>query len=297
MKNELEAMEAYVKELRALKKYDEVQRLNQEVSELKARVSELRSERDNLKKEMLLMKKAEEEVCRLKEALNRTREELSMLKEAKAILNGGDLTLEEAARDFVKAKEAEIGARVERELKGLKRNFEARVPGLVYHKLLAILKKPGLPAEIAQVIEKRAEEKAQSRLDNEFRQGVNEEALNRLQELKWTEWRPFIEEEEASHLCSNLKTLVAELQGTWHFVCEQCRSRVTAEIGPRQIAALLKGARVAECPRCRDFNLPPLPLLAPHKINGSTLEDLLEAYLADKGLPGDATLGGNPEKE
>lgn len=293
MKDELKAMEAHLKELKALKKYDEVKRLNQEVSELKARILELRSERDRLKREKLLRKKAEEEVCQLKEALNRTCEELSMLKEAKAILNGGYLTLEEAARDFVKAKETEIGARVERELKGLKRNFEAKAPRLVYHKLMAILKKPDLPVEIAQVIEKRAEEKAQSRLDDEFRQGVNEEALNRLQELKRTEWRPFIEE-EALRLGSNLKTLAAELQGTWHFVCDQCQSRVTVEIGPRQIAALLKGARVAECPRCRDFNLPPLPLLAPHKIDGSALEDLVEAYLADKGPLGKATMERSP---
>jgi len=285
MKDELKAMETHLKELEALKKYDEVKRLNQEVSELKARVSELRSERDSLKKEMPLRKKAEEEVCQLKEALNRTRAELSMVKETKAILNGGDLTLEEAARDFVKAREAEIGARVEAEFKQLKKNFEAKAPRLVYHKLLAILKKPDLPAEIAQVIEKKVEEKVQSRLDDEFEHRVNEEAWNRLQELKWTEWRPFIEA-EVSRLGSSLKTLVAELQGTWHFACDQCQSRVTVEIGPRQISALLKGVRVAECPRCRDFHLPPAPPVAPHKIDGSALEDLVEAYLAGKGPPG-----------
>jgi len=296
MKDELKAMEAHLKELKALKKYDEVKSLSQEVSQLKAMVSELRSERDKVKKEILLRKKAEEEAHQLKEALTRTQEELSMLKEVKVILNRGHLTLEQAARDFVKAKDVEIKARVEREFKGLKKNFEAKAPQLVYQKLLAILKKPEWPVEIAQVIEEKAEEKAQSRLDDEFDHRVNEWALDRLQELKWTEWRPFIEK-EASRLGSNLKTLIAELQGTWHFACDQCHSRVAVDIGPRQIAALLKGARVAECPRCRDFNLPPLPLLAPHKINGSTLEDLLEAYLADKGLPGDATLGRNPEKE
>jgi len=285
MKDELKAMETHLKELEALKKYDEVKRLNQEVSELKARVLELRSERDRLKKEMPLRKKAEEEVCQLKEALNRTRAELSMVKETKAILNGGDLTLEEAARDFVKAKEAEIGARVEAEFKQLRKNFEAKAPRLVYHKLLAILKKPDLPAEIAQVIEKKVEEKVQSRLDDEFEHRVNEEAWNRLQELKWTEWRPFTEA-EVSRLGSSLKTLVAELQGTWHFACDQCQSRVTVEIGPSQISALLKGVRVAECPRCRDFHLPPAPAITLHKIDGSALEDLVEAYLAGKGPPG-----------
>ncbi len=285
MKDELKAMEAHLKELKALKKYDEVKKLNQEVSQLKTKLSEVRCERDKLKREMLLRKKAEEEVCQLKEALNRTREELSMLKEAKAILNGGNLTLEEAARDFVKAKEAEIGARVERELKGLKRNFEARAPGLVYRKLLAILKKSDLPAEIAQVIEEKVEEKMQNRLDDEFEHRINEKTLGRLQELEWTEWRPFIEA-EVSRLSSNLKTLVAELQGTWQLICDRCQSRVSVAIGPREIAALLKGAQVAECPRCRDFNLPPAPAITPHKIHASTLGDLLEAYLSDKGPPG-----------
>ncbi|MBA7664149.1 hypothetical protein ES703_72204 [subsurface metagenome] len=125
-------MEAHLKELKALKKYDEVKRLNQEVSELKARVSELQSERDKLKKETLVNKNAKEEVYQLKEALNRTQEELSLLKQAKVILSGGDLTLEEAARYFVKAKDMEIKARVEREFKGLKKNFEAKAPRLVY---------------------------------------------------------------------------------------------------------------------------------------------------------------------
>ncbi|MBA7664148.1 hypothetical protein ES703_72203 [subsurface metagenome] len=69
------------------------------------------------------------------------------------------------------------------------------------------------------------------------------------------------------------------------------------EIGPRQVAALLKGAQVAECPRCRDVNLPPAPPVAPHKINGSALEDLLEGYLVDKGPLGDITPGRSPEKE
>jgi len=285
MKDELKAFEAYVKELEALKKYDEVKRLDQEVSELKASLSEVQGERDKLKQELLVNMKAKEEACRLREALSRAEEELSMLKEAKVFLKGGDLTLEEAVHEFLKGREVEIGARVERELKGLKRNFEARAPGLVYRKLLAILKKSDLPAEIAQVIEEKAEEKMQNLLDDEFEHRVNEKAMVRLQELKWTEWRPFIEA-EVSRLGSSLKTLVAELQGSWQLTCDRCQSRVSVEIGPREIAALLKGAQVAECPRCRDFNLPPAPAITLHKIHGSALGDLLEAYLADKGPPG-----------
>jgi len=65
MKDELKAMEAYIKELGGLKKYAEVKRLNEEVSQLKAKLSEVLSDRDKLKKEMLDDKKAKEEVGRL----------------------------------------------------------------------------------------------------------------------------------------------------------------------------------------------------------------------------------------
>ena len=58
------------------------------------------------------------------------------------------------------------------------------------------------------------------------------------------------------------------------------------DVGPREIAALLRGAQIAECPCCKDFNLPPAPAIAPHKIDGSALEDMLEVHLADRGSPG-----------
>lgn len=284
MKDELKAMQAYLKELDALRRYDEVKTLSQEVSELKAKLSEIRGERDRLKSEVLDSKKTKEEVRQLKEALEQAQEELSMLKEAKAILEKGTATLEEAAREFIKAKEAEISARVERE-------FESKAPKLVHQRLLATLKKPEWPAEIAQVIEEKAEEKAKSRLDDEFQHRVDGEALGRLQQLKLTEWWPFVEE-EASHLVSSLRAVVLELQGAWQFICDRCGTRVSVDIGPRQIASLLKGERVAECPQCRDFNLPPAPPIAPHKIEGSALEGLLEAYLAGKGPPGKAATEG-----
>lgn len=291
MKDELKAMEAYLKELGALKRYDEVKRLSQEVSQLKAKVSEIRGERDRLESEVLDSNKAKEEARQLKEALDQAQEELSMLKEAEAILEKGTATLEEAAREFIRAKEVEIRARVEREFDGLKRDFEAKASRLIYQRLLAILEKPEWPVEIVKVIEEKAEEKAKSRLDDEFQRRVNEEALDKLEEIKLTEWRPFVEE-EALHLVSSLRALVVELQGRWQLICDRCQTRVSVDIGPRQIAAMLKGQQVAECPRCTDFNLPPAPLIAPHKIEGSALEDLLEAYLAEKGPPGKATTEG-----
>jgi hypothetical protein len=291
MKDELKAMEAYLKELGALKRYDEVKMLSQEVSELKARLSEIQGERDRLEGEVLDSNKAKKEIGQLKEALDRAQEELSTLKEAKAILNGGSLSLEQAAKEFVKAKEAEIRTRVESEFEGLKKDFEAKAPQLIYQRLLAILEKPEWPVEIVKVIKEKAEEKAQSRLDDEFQRRVNEEALGRLQQLKLTEWQPFVEE-EASHLVSSLRALVEELQGTWRFICDRCQTRVSVDIGPRQIAAMLKGQQIAECPHCTDFNLPPAPPIAPHKIEGSTLENVLQAYLDKKGPPGKTAAEG-----
>jgi hypothetical protein len=288
MKEELRAMEAYLKELKALKRYKEAERLKEEVVQLKARLSGLDSETGRLKKELLVNVNAKQEACQLREALDQARNELSMLKEVKAIINGEHLTVEEAAREFIRAREAEIRGEVDKEAKALREKLETDMPALVHRKLLAILKKPQWPAEIAQTIEKKAEEKSQSKLDEEFQQRVHEEVLGRLEEVRQMEWRPFIEE-EASRIARDLRTLVAELQGTWHLTCDRCHIRVTVEVGPREIAALLKGERVAECPECRDFNLPPAPLVAPHKINGSALEDLLEALLAGKGPPGKAT--------
>ena len=287
MKEELRAMEAYLKELKALKRYKESERLKEELQQLKMRLSELQAENGKLKKELVLNTNVEREARQLREALDQTQHELSMLKEVKVIINGEHLTLEGAAREFVRVKEAEIRGRVENESKALQEKFETEVPELVYYKLLAILREPQWPAEIAQIIEKKAEEKAQSKLDEKFQQRVHEEALGRLEEVKQTEWWPFVEE-EASRIVRDLKTLVAELQGTWHLTCDRCQSRVTVDISPREIAALLKGEQVAECSRCKDFNLPPAPPVAPHKINGSALEDLLEAYLAEKGPPGKA---------
>jgi len=179
MKEELKALEAYLKELNALKRYKQAERLKEELRQLKTRLSELQAENGRLKKELLLNRNVKREACELKEALDRTQHELSMLREVKVIISGEHLTLEEAAGEFVRAKEAEIRARVENESKVLQQKFEAKMPGLVYRKLLAILKEPQWPAEIGQIIEKKVEEKARNKLDEKFQQRVHEEALGR----------------------------------------------------------------------------------------------------------------------
>ncbi|OGN94029.1 MAG: hypothetical protein A2Z75_03490 [Chloroflexi bacterium RBG_13_50_10] len=287
MKEQLRAMEAYLKELKALKRYKEAERLKEEVRQLKESLSELKSKTGRLERESVLNTNVQQEACQLREELEQARQELSMLKEMKFIVNGEHTTLEEAACVFVKAKEAEIRDRAEKESKTLQEKFEAEAPELVYHRLLAILKQPQWPAEIAQIMEKKAEEKAQSKLDEEFQQRARVEALSRLEEIRKTEWRPFVEE-KALRIARDLKTLAGELQGTWHLICDRCYKRVRAEIGPREIATLLRGEQVVECPACKDFNLPPASPVTPHKIEGSALEDLLETYLAGKGPPGNA---------
>lgn len=54
MKEELRALEAHVKELKALKRYKESERLKEELQQLKMRLSELQAENGRLKKELVL---------------------------------------------------------------------------------------------------------------------------------------------------------------------------------------------------------------------------------------------------
>ena len=128
MKEELRAMEAYLKELKALKRYKEAERLKEEVVQLKARLSGLDSETGRLKKELLVNVNAKQEACQLREALDQARNELSMLKEVKAIINGEHLTVEEAAREFIRAREAEIRGAVDKEAKALREKLKTDMP-------------------------------------------------------------------------------------------------------------------------------------------------------------------------
>jgi predicted nuclease with TOPRIM domain len=62
-------MEAHLRELRALKRYKEADRLKEEVGHLKTRLSELQAENGRLKKELLLNMNAKQEANQLREAL------------------------------------------------------------------------------------------------------------------------------------------------------------------------------------------------------------------------------------
>ena len=68
MKDELKAMETYLKELKALKRYKEAERLKEELPQLKTRFSELQAENGRLKKELVLNTNVEREARQLREA-------------------------------------------------------------------------------------------------------------------------------------------------------------------------------------------------------------------------------------
>lgn len=288
MKDEFKAIERYLKQLEALKNYDKVKRQSQElkakVTQVEARLSQMQAEKDKLENESLLKERAEEEVSRLREALDHAERELSTLRGVQVMLDGAKLTLEEAMQQFVQAEELEIRARLEKEFEELKKDFEVRMPQLVYQKLVTILKGPEWPPEIAQVIEGKAEQRAQGRLDDEFQRKVGDEAAARLEELKRGQWKRFVQE-QASRLSRGIRPLVAELRGPWVLLCDRCGRRVTVTVSGREMAILLKGGLVAECPDCTDFNLPPHGPFTPHKIPGSALEDFIEARLRGTGLP------------
>ena len=284
MKDDLAKMEAYVKELDALKKYDELKRVAAEVSELRAVLSQTTAEKDKLEHELLDAKKQITDMDRLKGCLELTQAELSQLKEAKVILDKGDITLEEAVHEFIIAKEEEIKNRIDKELAQIKADFDTRVPELICERLIAILGKQPWPEQIAGLIDERVQGKVKSRLDDEFERRVKEEAAERLKRLKLTEWRRFIDNETAT-LTSSLNGLVAELKGPWLFTCDRCHTNVRTLVGPHQVAALLSGEYIAECPGCIDLNFPPPPFTVAHKIEGSNLKAMLRIYLSRKGFP------------
>jgi len=110
----MEAIEKYICELEAIRNYDKVVR-----------------ERDELSKK----------ASTLETSLKRTSEELARFKELKARLtDGGDVSLDGARQDFLRAMDAEIEKRAGERFEILKREYESKMPRLVYQRLVETLK-------------------------------------------------------------------------------------------------------------------------------------------------------------
>ena len=261
----IETAERYIQELEALKNYPQVKRDKERLSQ---KVEELEVSLDN------------------------TLKEVSSLKSSKANLDGAQMTLEEARLDFIRVQDAEVEKRAADRFEKLRAEYESKMPQLVYQRLRDILKQPGLPKEIAKLIDTEAKKKADAALRNQkrwppwFRKLYEEEvekkvvaelneefnarvetaaitrARQRLKELTTTEWPAWYRanvEPKIAALESKINTGALQLlMGPWMFTCDQCGTGSSAELTAGEIEQLLRTGQIkVACanPDCEDHSL------------------------------------------
>jgi len=309
--DEFEKMEAYLRNLEALRHYPRVKRerdsLAVEVPRLKEKVAELESEVSAKNELCSQLNKSEAEIKELAGKLEEAAKELSSLRNFKVKLpEGNGLILEEMKTQFLQKEEEEIERRAQELFQELERNIRSQMPSLIHERLVEVLRHPNWPPEVKRLIHSRARKRADRilrdrdkwpewfqayyldqvtqsvslRLDSEFQRGVEQEAERRLEVMKAGQWRAYTAA-KARALSAGLKDAIKELRGTWWFTCNKCTGRLAIDIGPSEIGALLRGETIdIACTTCSDPA--PFPFIlstVPHKVGSLTLEGLLQLYM------------------
>jgi len=317
IKDELESLERYTKELEALRNYTQVKgerdSLVEETAGLKDKVVQLQAHLESevsLKKEFSSqLSNSQDEVRELSMRLDEARKELSSLQDFKVKLpEGAVLGLDEMKTRFLEAEEDEIEKKAKARLTELEKELRSQMPALVRKKLAEVLKLPTWPSEIERLIDSRARQIADERLrdkeqwpdwfqehylnevkelvskelDSEFENRVEAESEKRFGAMKSGEWNKYTID-KARELAVDLKGLVRELQGTWWFSCDRCNRRLALEIGPPEIGVLLGGGVVEMvCTVCTETATFPFVLSTiPHKVSSLTLGGLIQAYIGE----------------
>jgi len=258
----IDTAERYLQELEAIKNYSKVK---QEKEELSRGVAQLNISLDNARKE------------------------ISSLKSLKANLDGAEMTLEEARRDFTDTQDAEIEKRAAERFEKLKVDYESKMPQLVYQRLCNILKQPLWPVELAKAIGTEAEKKTNAILHDQdnwpqwfkklYREevekrvnaGLNQEfsarvetaaiprAQQRLEELVTSEWPAWYQanvEPKILELENRINANALQLlRGPWKFTCDRCGMSTNDALTDDGIEELLRSGQIkVECanPECED---------------------------------------------
>ncbi len=258
----IDTAERYLQELEAIKNYSKVK---QEKEEFSQNVEQLNISLDN------------------------ARNEISSLKSLKANLDGAEMTLEEARRDFTHTQDAEIEKRAAERFEKLKVDYESKMPQLVYQRLCNILKQPLWPMELAKAIDTEAEKKANAILRDQnnwpqwfkklYREeverrvstGLNQEfnarvetaaiarAQQRLEELinsEWPAWYQANVEPKIVEFQSRINANALQLlRGPWKLTCDRCGMSFDAELTAGEIEQLLRTGQIkVACgnPVCED---------------------------------------------
>lgn len=282
----METIDRYIQELEAIRNYDKV---------VKAR--------DELRRKL----------ATLEASLKSTSDKLAQYKELKVrLVDGGEISLDEARRDFLRAIDAEIEKRAGERFEALRREYETKMPHLVYQRLVEIVKGRAWPTEIAAVVRAEAEKRAdrilydkeewpdkfkdyyqtevqadvKSGLDSEFNRRVEESAkvkvqqrLTELVNAVWPQWFAQNIEPRITELERNANENVFQLlKGPWTFICDRCETSSDYELTPLGVEELLRKGRIQiECvnPACEDRSL---FSSRRHRFQVS-LHDLVEFYI------------------
>ncbi len=314
-KEGFENLERYTRELEAVKNYAQVKEdrdsLAKEAGQLKGKLghleAQLKSEVRKKEELSLRLKKGEAAVKELSTKLDEIGKELSSLRNLSVKLpEGSALSLDEMKSQFLKAEEDEIEGRAKARLGELEKELHSQMPALVYQRLIEIIKHPGLPPEIEEVINSHAKkitddslrdmdkwpdwfkeyysnevkESVSWGLNSEFENRVQAEAERRLDALKAGQWRDYTAH-KARGLAVDLKGLVSQLQGTWWFTCDRCGRRLSVDLSRSDVGLLLGGKIIdIACAACLDPA--PFPFIlstVQHKVIGLRLEGLVELYM------------------
>ena len=156
IKDELDTVERYIRELEALRNYPQVKSekdsLAAEITQLKEKVAQLTSQLMGAtymqKNTLSQLKKRESEVKDLNSKLNEAQRELSSLKDFKARLPGSSgLTLEKIRDQFLSAQAKEIEAKVSQRVKELTKEMHSRMPALIQEEFTKVLSSPNWPGK------------------------------------------------------------------------------------------------------------------------------------------------------
>jgi len=311
IKDEFKTLEKHIRELEALRHYPRIKQERDsqamEVTQLKKKLAVLESEISTKNELSSQLSKREAEISELAGKLAEAERELASLRGFKVKLpDGAELTLDEMRARFLHAEEDEIERRVKERLTALEKDTESRMPTLVHERLIQLLKCPEWPPEIAEAIDSKARQIANSilatrdqwpdwfksyyleevnasvdrHLTAEFETRVQAEAEKRLELMKAGEWKEYANS-KARALASSLKDLLKELQGSWLFTCDRCGQRLSIDLGPSDLGLLLGGGTIdITCTACLDPA--PLPFILStvrHKVVSLTLGRLLELYM------------------
>lgn len=314
IKDELDTVETYIRQLVAMREYPQVKTerdgLAAKVMELQEKAhhltAQLTSETSAHKKTQLELKKMGIELHDLTPRLGVAEQELSALRDFKARLADGEFTLKEMQKKFLNAQAKEIEANTKERVEQADRWMQSQMPGLVEKELSRVLRSHQCTPEVSEIIRSEAasiadgilrvkekwpdwfkdyfiqqvEQLLDKELNAEFDTRVAEEASKRLEVTKNIDWAQY-SDAKAGQLAASLRMMVNQLQGVWRRNCDRCQQNLSVQIGPAEIAQLLAD-RVVEvtCPSCMDQADPPFIFSqVPHKVANLTFADLLRAYL------------------